>query len=514
MPIYSDLQITPSFTEPAIARIKWIAGNLLRLRRDLHEHFQARESQEATARDQPAGPESAFLAPGAFEMGPSAAPGATLRLATWNIREFDSDKYGKRLEESLHYIAEILAHFDLIAVQEVREDRRALEEVMRLLGPNWQYVVTDVTEGSAGNRERMAFVYDTNKIRFGFVAGEVMLPSDRRGETLHAAGPISLVLPSPGPIVLRDDTRTKHRAGKERLDEEVRILLEGDTEIVLPEGTRLVLPRLTQIQRDGAGRIVLPTDLPLQDVLFQLPEKSLVAEKLDFARSPFLVTFQAGWLTLNLCTVHIYYGEGEPGLRRRKAEIWRLIDFLAERAQNENDSDANSFFVVLGDFNIVDREHETMQALIRHGFRVPEQLQSLPGTNVAKDKFYDQIAYWLRPDTQDGPPQQVTKIEALRANVFDYFETVFRDQPEGASPGREDLAYYLEHAASLQEPVARAIARKEQRLNRALTAAESSEVTREVYLDWRTYQMSDHLPMWIELRIDFGNEYLQSIVES
>jgi hypothetical protein len=28
------------------------------------------------------------------------------------------------------------------------------------------------------------------------------------------------------------------------------------------------------------------------------------------------------------------------------------------------------------------------------------------------------------------------------------------------------------------------------------------------YKDWRTYQMSDHLPMWIELKTDFSMEYL------
>ena len=33
------------------------------------------------------------------------------------------------------------------------------------------------------------------------------------------------------------------------------------------------------------------------------------------------------------------------------------------------------------------------------------------------------------------------------------------------------------------------------------------------FKDWRTYQMSDHLPMWIELRVDFSPEYLQRIAE-
>jgi hypothetical protein len=29
--------------------------------------------------------------------------------------------------------------------------------------------------------------------------------------------------------------------------------------------------------------------------------------------------------------------------------------------------------------------------------------------------------------------------------------------------------------------------------------------------DWRTYHMSDHLPMWIELRSDFSDRYLENI---
>ncbi len=31
------------------------------------------------------------------------------------------------------------------------------------------------------------------------------------------------------------------------------------------------------------------------------------------------------------------------------------------------------------------------------------------------------------------------------------------------------------------------------------------------YGEWRTHQMSDHLPMWLELRIDFAREYLDHV---
>lgn len=79
---------------------------------------------------------------------------SNLLLATWNIREFDSPAYGPRLEESFYHIAEVISHFDLVAVQEVREDLQALKKLMGLLGGNWQYVITDITEGKQGNGER------------------------------------------------------------------------------------------------------------------------------------------------------------------------------------------------------------------------------------------------------------------------------------------------------------------------------------------------------------------------
>ena len=31
------------------------------------------------------------------------------------------------------------------------------------------------------------------------------------------------------------------------------------------------------------------------------------------------------------------------------------------------------------------------------------------------------------------------------------------------------------------------------------------------YSAWRTHQMSDHLPMWVELHIDFADDYLNEV---
>ena len=102
----------------------------------------------------------------------------TLLLATWNIREFGRrrPKYGRRIPESFFYIAETISAFDIVALQEVNEDLGDLKKVMRYLGHEWDYIATDITEGRSGNEERMTFVYDTRKVSFQNVAGEIVLP--------------------------------------------------------------------------------------------------------------------------------------------------------------------------------------------------------------------------------------------------------------------------------------------------------------------------------------------------
>lgn len=107
---------------------------------------------------------------------PERVRSSRLLLATWNIREFESSKYGSRQREALYYIAEIIDHFDIVAVQEVRDNLSSLEAVMNILGFSWDYLLTDVTEGKQGNLERMAFIYDTRKVRFGGLAGEIVIP--------------------------------------------------------------------------------------------------------------------------------------------------------------------------------------------------------------------------------------------------------------------------------------------------------------------------------------------------
>ena len=102
----------------------------------------------------------------------------TLVIGTWNLRNFDDDRFnnGHRSAEDFFYSAEILSRFDIVAVQELCEDLSPLDKVMDILGRNFEYIVSDVTEGRSGNKERLAFIFDREKVSFRGITGELVLP--------------------------------------------------------------------------------------------------------------------------------------------------------------------------------------------------------------------------------------------------------------------------------------------------------------------------------------------------
>jgi len=78
-------------------------------------------------------------------------------------------------------IAQVTRRFDVLAVQEVRRSAQAFLAMMTVLGPDWQYVVTDVSDGAAGNGERLAFVWDGSRVRLGGLACELVVAPDAAG---------------------------------------------------------------------------------------------------------------------------------------------------------------------------------------------------------------------------------------------------------------------------------------------------------------------------------------------
>ena len=114
-----------------------------------------------------------------------------LLIGSWNIRSFgtvleswrDNPDKPKRNLRSLLYIAEIIKRFDVIAIQEVKGDTTGIRLLLNeFLGSDWGLIVSDVSAGSKGNNERLAFIYDKRRVVPSGLAGEIVLPSEKGGE--------------------------------------------------------------------------------------------------------------------------------------------------------------------------------------------------------------------------------------------------------------------------------------------------------------------------------------------
>jgi hypothetical protein len=82
----------------------------------------------------------------------------------------------KRDWHSVACIAELVSRFDVTALQEIRRSTKALRFLLDSLGPTWRVIPSDLTEGPAGNGERLAFLYDTGRVQPSGLVGEIVLP--------------------------------------------------------------------------------------------------------------------------------------------------------------------------------------------------------------------------------------------------------------------------------------------------------------------------------------------------
>ena len=103
----------------------------------------------------------------------------TINIAVWNVREFGKKP---RTLPAIHYIAEILNQFDLIALVELRNNLGDLGKVLWFLGPTWDVVYSDWVEDPGGNDERVAFLFDRRAVSFNGLAAEIDAPRTKKAQ--------------------------------------------------------------------------------------------------------------------------------------------------------------------------------------------------------------------------------------------------------------------------------------------------------------------------------------------
>ena len=290
---------------------------------------------------------------------PASSLDQTLKIATWNIREFGNPAR-PRLSKSLHYIAEILGEFDLIGVVELRDNVKEVSQVLDILGPYWDIIYSDYIEDAGGNHERVGYIFDRRACVFTGLVGNANEPRKKTG-------------------------------------------------------------------------------------VEYLPAES-------WWRKPFMASFRSGNFDFVTLTTHIRWGEAEAS---RTKELGMLADYVNSRTIKDTSIDRD--VIVMGDFNIPSLQSPLYKAVVKRGLTMPAGIAGITGSNLAKNKRYDQILH---------NPVYTTSI-TNKGGVLDFIGDGWGAlYPEATKPFDQDF----------------------------------------------TYQLSDHLPLWIMIDTDTDTEQLDQLL--
>lgn len=167
--------------------------------------------------------------------------------------------------------------------------------------------------------------------------------------------------------------------------------------------------------------------------------------QLSWWRKPFIASFRAGNFDFVAITAHIRWGSGDES---RVSPLQILADWIDER-QRETHL-LNKDIILMGDFNIPSTDSELFDAIASKGLRIPHALLGVHGTNLARNKRYDQILHY---------PQH-TQCFTDNGGVLDFY------------------------------------------------AGDHRKLFPDLTKTKFTYQLSDHLPLWIQINTDTSDEWL------
>jgi exonuclease III len=325
------------------------------------------------------------LKSGITEKIPKKEMDRNILLASWNIKEFGH--LGERLPESYFYIAEMINAFDIIAVQEIKRSLFDLDIVMRLLGSHWSYIITDVTEGRSGNKERFGYIYDNRRVQHSGLSGELVIPPDMVDPLLNVA---------------------------------------------------------------------------------------------QLKRTPSITGFESGWKKFAIVGLHLHPGNDADDKELRKEEVRLLMEIYKEKVKNKHLWNEN--IVILGDTNIYGDNSDIVALFTDEGFEECDGLLGKP-TNTSLTESYDRL--FLNLDRYFKLMKD--KNDAEKGDVFHLFDYVFTDASRPL--------YHNYMLAHKNDP-----------------STLDSDSAFESYFQryWKRNQISDHLPVWIEIEADSSSDFLKS----
>jgi endonuclease/exonuclease/phosphatase family metal-dependent hydrolase len=349
-----------------------------------------------------------------------------LLVATWNIRAFgrftqkwisEEGDSPKRDMFSMRCIAEIVKRFDVLAVQEVKGNLKALRHLMKALGPDWGFLLTDITKGDKGNGERLAFIYDKRRVGPSGLAGEIVVPEVPQVKT--QGNDPAVGVPLVGTLDKNDTEPAQiqqvETQGNDAFGKAFGLLGDGvDHDLVSGLDQSREVPQVKTQGNDPSVGVPLVGTLDKNDS-DKPGEAGQSSGQSQFARTPYAVSFTTGTQTFILVTMHVIYGNR---LSERAEELRTIAKWLADWAKSEHVFHHN--LIILGDFNIDRKGDRRYDAFTSTGLHVPQELHDAPRTvrgcgDESKRKFYDQIAWF-----KDSDDLSCLSMECQGAGGFDF----------------------------------------------------------------------------------------------
>ena len=298
---------------------------------------------------------------------PDSVLDKTMKIATWNIRNFG----GSRDNLHIHYIAEVLSRFDLIAITELKEDTRDLQKAMKLLGPYWKVIYSDSNMDDKGNHERIGYLYDGRVIEFTGLAAE--------------ADPIRENFATREQLIESINSGRDNIINRDEKDELIEILQGINPSEDFPGYIRVKEFRDKIDENYHSSRPDYAKDLVKRIGEFR--------ETQNWWRSPYLVSFKAGKFDFVMLAAHIRWGSNlRIHKERRIKALDKLADWVKARRELEHVKDKDMF--VLGDFNIPEVNDDFWNAITKHDLITHANIASDDhGSGFVEGKRYDQIFY-------------------------------------------------------------------------------------------------------------------------
>ncbi|MGO3183103.1 MAG: endonuclease/exonuclease/phosphatase family protein [Aequorivita sp.] len=197
-------------------------------------------------------------------------------------------------------------------------------------------------------------------------------------------------------------------------------------------------------------------------------------------RTPIFTGFESGWRKFSVVSIHLHPGQGSANKAIRKEEVRLLMEILKRKIHSAAFEDRN--MVIVGDTNLYKEDSDIVKLITDTDFEESNGLQG-KFTNTSLNQIYDRVFL----NVNDYFKLSLDTNGTEKGGVFNLFDYVYINTPE-------EIENY--HNLMLQQ--------KED----PSTLTNDAKFRSYFNKYWKRNQMSDHLPIWIEVQTESSDEFL------